>query len=346
MPDQDERWIVFWCSLLGPILLEQVPAGERRRFLKELSQKEILLPNGTRKRISLSTLRRKVRRFRLMASTGCGGSLARTMAGRKNREVIVARAIELKREQPFRSPAAINEFLKQEFGRTIPRSTMMRHLRQAGATRRNLRVSPAKKTLRSKIESIPAADRQQLQQWRDSSNKRLWEKAVTILNSCDSTLEEICAKTERSRASIYRWIRLYNKYGVEGLKRKSRDRSKSNEKLQVKTRRVLELLHDRPESYGINRSNWTLRSLAMAYEERHGVEMNRSTVDWDFFNLGFLAEKLLGKRIKRYNDIVRKDQTFLDLPFKEMKDHGCQDADFALQLYEHLDKRAEKKGDP
>ena len=65
--------------------------------------------------------------------------------------------------------------------------------------------------------------------------------------------------------------------------------------------------------------------------------------DWDFFNLGFLTEKLLGKRIKRYGDIVRRDQTFLDLPLKEMKDHGCQDADFALRLYERLDKELSKR---
>jgi DNA polymerase-1 len=65
--------------------------------------------------------------------------------------------------------------------------------------------------------------------------------------------------------------------------------------------------------------------------------------DWDFFNLGFLVEKLLGKRIKRYNEIVRRDQTFLDLPFKEMMDHGCQDADFAMRLYEHLDKELRKR---
>ena len=65
--------------------------------------------------------------------------------------------------------------------------------------------------------------------------------------------------------------------------------------------------------------------------------------DWDFFNLGFLTEKLLGKRIKRYGDIVRRDQTFFDLPLKEMKDHGCQDADFALRLYERLDKELSKR---
>lgn len=66
--------------------------------------------------------------------------------------------------------------------------------------------------------------------------------------------------------------------------------------------------------------------------------------DWDFFNLGFLAEKLLGKRIKRYNDIVGKDQTFLDLPFRELMDHGCQDADFALRLHKQLDEELRKRG--
>lgn len=65
--------------------------------------------------------------------------------------------------------------------------------------------------------------------------------------------------------------------------------------------------------------------------------------DWDFFNLGFLTEKLLGKRIRRYNDIVRKDQTFLDLPLKEMIEHGCQDADFALRVHEHLDRELSKR---
>ncbi len=65
--------------------------------------------------------------------------------------------------------------------------------------------------------------------------------------------------------------------------------------------------------------------------------------DLDFFNLSYLTERLLGKRIKRYSDIVRKDQTFLDLPLDEMKDHGCQDADFALRLYYHLDKELSSK---
>jgi DNA polymerase I-like protein with 3'-5' exonuclease and polymerase domains len=60
--------------------------------------------------------------------------------------------------------------------------------------------------------------------------------------------------------------------------------------------------------------------------------------DLDFFNLPFLAQKLLGRKIKAYKDIVPKEKTFLELPFEEMKEHACTDADVALQLHTFLEK--------
>jgi DNA polymerase I len=60
--------------------------------------------------------------------------------------------------------------------------------------------------------------------------------------------------------------------------------------------------------------------------------------DFDFFNLPFLAQKLLGRKIKAYKDIVPKEKTFLELPFDEMKEHACTDADVALQLHTFLEK--------
>lgn len=86
--------------------------------------------------------------------------------------------------------------------------------------------------------------------------------------------------------------------------------------------------------HGLVIGNIYFDTMLAAYE-RYG--------DLDFFNLGYLCERLLGKRIKSYSDIVRRDQTFLDLPFNEMKDHGCQDADFTLRLYSHLDKELNSK---
>jgi transposase InsO family protein len=145
MSYNDDDWPVFWCSLLGPILLDDVPAGERRRFLRELSRQEVLLPNGRRKRLSMSTLRRKVRQFRQQKIAGLRRQPRHDRGSiRKQRDEMLRRAVELKKQQPRRSHLAINRLLTHEFGRTIPKSTLNRHLRMAGATRRKLGVSLGK----------------------------------------------------------------------------------------------------------------------------------------------------------------------------------------------------------
>ncbi len=63
---------------------------------------------------------------------------------RKKQEPLLARAVELKKEQPYRSDKVINRILQREFGRTLPRSTLYHHLRRQGATRRKLGVSTQK----------------------------------------------------------------------------------------------------------------------------------------------------------------------------------------------------------
>lgn len=65
--------------------------------------------------------------------------------------------------------------------------------------------------------------------------------------------------------------------------------------------------------------------------------------DWEFFNLGALAKKLLAKNIKRYRDIVDEGETLLDVPFNELLEHACTDADMTLRLYHQLEKELEKR---
>jgi transposase InsO family protein len=190
----DDDWAVFWCSLLAPILLEEVEPGERTRFLKDLSQQEVALPSGRRKRISLSTLRRKVRRFRQQKIAGLRRQ-PRSDRGqaRKQRQAMLQRAIELKKEQPRRSPHVINEFLKQEFGRTIPKSTLNRHLRRAGATRRKLGVTNEKIRCR----------------WTRDHSNALWVGDFSQ-GPCVFQSNHVI----KSHLSI--WIDCYSRYVVEG----------------------------------------------------------------------------------------------------------------------------------
>jgi len=58
--------------------------------------------------------------------------------------------------------------------------------------------------------------------------------------------------------------------------------------------------------------------------------------DWDFFNLGDVSRRLLGTKIKRYSEIIEKEQTFLDVPFKDLVEHACTDADMSLRLFHRL----------
>ena len=142
MGRDDQAWAVFWCSLLSPLLLGEIPEAEREAYFRSLAAKERLLPNGQRKRVSVRTLRRWWNRLR---SEGVAGTFRRSRSDRgqprANQQALLDRAVALKKEQPRRSDVVINRILKQEFGCGVPRSTLYRHLHREGATRRKLGVS-------------------------------------------------------------------------------------------------------------------------------------------------------------------------------------------------------------
>jgi len=120
-----EDWAVFWCSLLSPLLVGEIPADQRGRYFRELSEEERLLPNGRRKRISVRTLRRQWSRLREQGVPGLFRRRRKDRGqARKAQADLLARAVELKKEQPYRSDQVINPILKREFGRVVPRSTL------------------------------------------------------------------------------------------------------------------------------------------------------------------------------------------------------------------------------
>ena len=142
MDRKHEKWAIFWCDLLSPIIYGQIDKEATNRFLKDLSKKPVRFPDGQIATPSLSTLRRKLNRYRsggfdgLQRKKRCDRGRPRS-AG----DEIIEKAIELKKEQPYRTHTTINHFLQQMYSRTLPRSTLYRHLKAAGATRIKLGVS-------------------------------------------------------------------------------------------------------------------------------------------------------------------------------------------------------------
>jgi len=138
---KDEDWALFWCTLLHPVLFGEVASHEVGAFLRQLAREERLLPNGVRKKASVSTLRRKLRQYQ----SGGFEALARKMRHdrgkpRAHEPELIDKAIEIKRDQPRRSEEAINQFLRVQFNTTLPKSTLYRYLRAAGATRLKLGI--------------------------------------------------------------------------------------------------------------------------------------------------------------------------------------------------------------
>ena len=145
MNDDQQRQALFWHRLLSPLLWGEIPPQRAGDFLRELAEKEHVFPDGSRRKISRATLWRKWKQLR----DGGFSALARKPRrdrgqSRANSEAMLQRAVELKKDQPYRSAEAINQFLQAEFGRTLPKSTLYRHLRKAGATRSKLGIDRRK----------------------------------------------------------------------------------------------------------------------------------------------------------------------------------------------------------
>jgi transposase len=57
------------------------------------------------------------------------------------------------------------------------------------------------------------------------------------------------------------------------------------------TNALLEVLHNNPKAYGINRSSWTLRSLASAFQKHYGIEISKSSVGRFLKDAGYSWKK-------------------------------------------------------
>ena len=145
MKSKDEKRALFWCRLLHPIIFGEIEREQTNQLLKDICLQDIVFPNGKRKKPSISTLRRKLNQYRKDGFQ----SLARKVRSDRGASRIVSReiidkAIELKKEQPRRSDDTINRFLTEYYKKTIPKSTLYRHLKLAGATKLKLGVSQQK----------------------------------------------------------------------------------------------------------------------------------------------------------------------------------------------------------
>ena len=135
---------------------------------------------------------------------------------------------------------------------------------------------PGRVTNLWKIRFIRTEDKATLTTWREAKNKLLWQKAVAILESEHLSAEEISRKVDRPLQKIQAWIAAYNHRGINGLlpHRQPRSPDRRAGPIKLRNQRVLEILHDRPKAYGINRASWTRKALVQAYLKSHAEKIS------------------------------------------------------------------------
>jgi DNA polymerase I-like protein with 3'-5' exonuclease and polymerase domains len=66
--------------------------------------------------------------------------------------------------------------------------------------------------------------------------------------------------------------------------------------------------------------------------------------DLEFFNLGFLSEKLLGRGKSPYKEMLGRSDSPWDVPLSKLAEHACEDVEVTFQLFRTLWKEVESKG--
>ncbi len=63
MNKRQEKWAIFWCDLLSPIIYGQIDREQTHQFLKLKAKEHIQFPDGRIGKPSIKTLRRKLKRY-------------------------------------------------------------------------------------------------------------------------------------------------------------------------------------------------------------------------------------------------------------------------------------------
>ena len=142
------------------------------------------------------------------------------------------------------------------------------------------------------------------------------KKAATVLLRKRGTPNTIVAETlHSSRVTTRRYFKSFSAAGPSALFGSTTRCSATHTDDSEKTRRILELLHQKPNSFGINRTSWTQRTLIQAYKESYDGTISRGSITRLLKNAGYSWRK--ARRVLTSPDPDYKDK--VDLLLKTIR---------------------------
>jgi len=183
--DTREQIAAFRYSLIAPIVSRQTPfsPGEIRATLKEIAARNYTVPESSRTEVSIRSLERYVAEYREHGWEGLKPKKKTTSGAKAIPRSVLEMAIELRKARPERSVEQIKYIL--ETSNAVPEgsvasSTLARHLRELGLSRKELLKEP---TGRKRFEAPDAhilwqADFQHTLYLPDPSDPKKRRKAI------------------------------------------------------------------------------------------------------------------------------------------------------------------------
>ena len=145
-----------------------------------------------------------------------------------------------------------------------------------------------------KIDQIEPDDLKLLYEWRLSTDRGKWEKAIAILGlHKGESLTGISKKIERSIKTIKRWVVAFTEKGLSNidLRRTKKVADEVKGQMEKKSEQIIKLLHESPSLHDINRTSWSLETLSKAYKVQYGESISKSTVSEYIRGKGYSFKK-------------------------------------------------------
>jgi transposase len=193
------------------------------------------------------------------------------------------------------------EFLARGF--SVPYSTFRRYCRRHGLGPASTKEHSAKAWLSQLVqgakssqhlaEELPTAEHlDYLVAKIKTGSLKERKKACTILarqkGISNRTIAQALHSSPRTTRSYYS---VFVRHGHAHLFRSHAARNSLADEKTTRTKRVLELLHHKPQNFGINRTSWTQPSLVRVYKAQFGESISRSGVARSIRDAGFAWKK-------------------------------------------------------
>jgi transposase len=136
---------------------------------------------------------------------------------------------------------------------------------------------------------VPLSDDElhKLTLYRAKNHKKQSAKATAILMANqNSPMIDVITATGMSINTIYRWLRMFNRLRLDFIRTKVHSPARE-EKNDLRRVRIIDIIHNLPSSYGINRTSWTYETIEQAYKQIYDGHISVQIVQRIVHGTGF-----------------------------------------------------------